>query len=271
MHPRRRFTIALGVSIALHGLFFAIPMRKPLDQTVLGGTPQTPFTVNIVEREHKPAVAVVEPPPQPRPVTPPPAVPPPPRILAQRKPTPSPRTPIVPLPPPKAEPIPPTPPPEPREAPPIDMAAMIEARRAQRRAAENAMRSNREPTPDELAQATIARNLQSRPGEGVGGVFQILNKGTRTAEFAFNGWRPNTDRQWREVIEVDAGLGGDIDRAIARRMIQLIRSHYQGDFRWESHRLGRVVILSARLEDNEGLEDFLIREFFGTPTLGPGR
>ena len=46
---------------------------------------------------------------------------------------------------------------------------------------------------------------------------------------------------------------------------------YSGDFRWESHRLGRIVILSARPEDSEGLEDFLIREFFGTPTVGPGR
>jgi hypothetical protein len=258
---RRRFTIALAASIAFHALIFSIPMRKPLDQTVLGGTPQVPFTVNILEKERAPPAEAV---PESAPAAPPAPAPP---ILAQRKPTPAPRAPVVPLPPKPVEPVPP--PIEPKAAPPIDMSAMIEARRAQRRASESAMRSQREPTPEELAQATIARNLQSRPGEGVGGVFQILRKGTRTAEFAFNGWRPNTDRQWREVIEVDAGLGGDVERAIVRRMIELIRSHYAGDFRWESHRLGRVVILSARPEDNEGLEDFLIREFFGTPTLGP--
>jgi hypothetical protein len=28
-----------------------------------------------------------------------------------------------------------------------------------------------------------------------------------------------------------------------------------------------VVILSARPQDNDGLEEFLIREFFGTPML----
>jgi hypothetical protein len=150
----------------------------------------------------------------------------------------------------------------------MDMAAMVEARRAQREAQAAAARSpNRAPTDNEVAMARINRNLQSREGEGVGGVFQILRKGTRTAEFAFNGWRPNSDRQWREVIEVDAGLNGDVDRAIVKRMIELIRSHYTADFRWESHRLGRVVVLSARPEDNDGLEDFLIREFFGTPTL----
>jgi outer membrane biosynthesis protein TonB len=269
VHARRRFHIALAVSIALHVLFFAIPMGKPIDQTVLGGASQAPFNVTIVEPERPPA----EPEPQAQPAAPPPAArPPPPPILAQRKPTPSARTPLEPPPVKRVEPPPPiTAPAEPKEAPPIDMAAMIEARRAQRRAAESALRTNREPTPDELAEATIARNLQARPGQGVGGVFQILTKGTRRAEFAFNGWRPNSDRQWREVIEVDAGLGGDIDRAIVRRMIELIRSHYDGDFRWESHRLGRVVILSARPEDTSGLEDFLIREFFGTPTMGPGK
>jgi hypothetical protein len=262
VHWRRRFAIALAASIAFHALIFSIPMKKPLDQTVMGGAPQVPFTVNIVEKERTPAEAV----PESAPPAPPASAPP---ILARVKPTPAPRAPVVPLAPKPIEPVPP--PIEPKAAPPIDMSAMIEARRAQRRAAESAMRRpEHEPTPDELAQAAIARNLQARPGEGVGGIFQILRKGTRTAEFAFNGWRPNTDRQWREVIEVDAGLGGDVDRAIVRRMIELIRSHYAGDFRWESHRLGRVVILSARPEDNSGLEDFLIREFFGTPTLGPG-
>jgi len=32
------------------------------------------------------------------------------------------------------------------------------------------------------------------------------------------------------------------------------------------------VVLSARQEDNEGLEDFLVKEFFGAPTPAhPGR
>jgi hypothetical protein len=153
----------------------------------------------------------------------------------------------------------------------MDMMASVNARREARRASEAAAaRGPRAPTENELAMANIQRNLKN-PGEGVGGVFQILSKGTRTAEFAFNGWRPDTEKRWREVIEVDAGQGGDIERAIVKRMIELIRTHYQGDFKWESHHLGRTVVLSARLQDNEGLEDFLVREFFGTPTVAPAR
>jgi hypothetical protein len=176
----------------------------------------------------------------------------------------------VPQPAPLPIPAPESAPPRPAE-PPMDMMAAVNARREARRAAESAAaRGPRVPTENELAMANIQRNLKN-PGEGVGGVFQILSKGTRTAEFAFNGWRPDTEKRWREVIEVDAGLGGDIDRAIVKRMIELIRGHYQGDFKWESHHLGRTVVLSARPQDSEGLEDFLVREFFGTPTLATGR
>ena len=56
---------------------------------------------------------------------------------------------------------------------------------------------------------------------------------------------------------------------LAVAMIVLIRSHYTGDFFWESHRLGRTVTLSARAEDNDGLEDFMMREFFGQPVMNP--
>jgi hypothetical protein len=152
--------------------------------------------------------------------------------------------------------------------PPMDMLAMIEQRRAQRRAAEEAAK----PPPVAPPEDAATRNLRTLTGrEGVGGVFQILHMGTRTGQFAFNGWRPEARSQWREVYEVDAGLNGNLELAMVRRMIELIRTHYKGDFRWESHRLGRVVILSARPEDSEGLEDFLMREFFGTPVLKPGR
>ena len=46
-------------------------------------------------------------------------------------------------------------------------------------------------------------------------------------------------------------------------MIAIIREHYDGDFPWESHRLGRTIMKSTRLEDSEELEDFLMKEFFG--------
>ena len=92
-------------------------------------------------------------------------------------------------------------------------------------------------------------------------MFEIKSKGVREATFVFNGWKPTANNRWRQVIQVDAGLGGDINLAIIRRMIQLIRTYYTGDFSWESRRLGRVVTMSARPEDQASLEDFMMREF----------
>ena len=37
------------------------------------------------------------------------------------------------------------------------------------------------------------------------------------------------------------------------------------------YRLQRVVKLSAAPEDNEGLEDFMMLEFFGQPVVNPRR
>lgn len=163
--------------------------------------------------------------------------------------------------------------PKPVEHPPdpTDFSSVLEARRAQRRAAESALAQgnsaaragDRELSPEERAAANGQRNLKNLMGEGgTGGVFSILFKGHRYAQFAFNGWMPSRASNWREVIEVDAGPQGDVDRAIIRRMIELIRKYHQGNFNWESHRLGRVVVLSAKVEDTDGLEAFLIREFF---------
>jgi hypothetical protein len=87
--------------------------------------------------------------------------------------------------------------------------------------------------------------------------------GMRTAQFLFRAWRIDSSNPRREVIEVTAGPDGDIHRAVARKMIELIREYHKEDFNWESFRLDRVVVLSARPEDSRGVEDFLIREFFG--------
>jgi len=181
--------------------------------------------------------------------------------------------------PPKAVPVEPVRPVERAETPPtpkFDMLAMINARRERRQQVEDSIKQQQEQahsaavTGSSDPLATINRNLQglsSTTEDGTGGVFQILSKGTRTGEFAFNGFRPDTQRRWREVIEVDAGQGGDLERAMVRRMIELIRGHYTGNFIWRSHKLGKSVTMSARPEDGPELEDFLMREFFDTPTV----
>jgi len=261
-----RIDIAVLVSLLIHGLLAVIPIhQKPGEKPASAAST---FVATIVSapfvRPEPTPQAIPEPTPvvRPRPiVTPGPATP-----------SPMPRVePVVPEERPQAEPQPPT--------PTFDMLAMINAKRAQRQQMEDAMaqreqaRSAAHPGSSDPT-ATINRNLQglsSSSDDGTGGVFQILSKGTRTGEFAFNGWRPDTQRRWREVIEVDAGPGGDLERAMVRRMIELIRGHYTGNFTWHSHRLGKSIVMSARPEDGPELEEFLLREFFGTPTLAHKR
>ena len=261
-NSRRRFVLALALSIAAHLSFLVFAPRMRSGEQI-ASAPQ-PFTVQITEEPPPPASAEIVPTP---------------RSVPQPAPKPRPPAPLA-MPPkrdPRVEsiPAPTTPQPEaperpPTKEPPMDMLAMIEERRERRRAAESARRG---PAPTEAPKEDAAtRNLKTITGrEGVSGVFQILRKSTRTGEFAFNGWRPDARGQWREVYEVDAGLGGNIELAMVRRMIELIRTHYTGDFNWESYRLQRVVKLSARPEDNEGLEDFMMREFWGTPVINPRR
>lgn len=117
------------------------------------------------------------------------------------------------------------------------------------------------PSADEIRMANIKRNLQM---QGTNGLFQIMSMGVRSAQFSFRGWTTDFNNSRREVIEVEVEPGADLERAVVRRMIELIRRHYSGDFNWESVRLGRVVVMSARVEDGPGLEDFMMQEFFGT-------
>ncbi len=184
------------------------------------------------------------------------------------------QTPNLPSPVPPVEapaPIAQTLPPVAQAAPAEDMMAMLNAVRAKRQAQqdntpqESSSSSNgRGMSPQEVAEANVRRSMQQATGrEGTNGVFQILSKSTRVGTFSFRGWRPNSSSSWKQVIEVDAGLGGNVELAMVRRMIELIRSHYQGDFSWESRRLGKVITLSARPQDSAELENFLMKEFFG--------
>jgi len=161
----------------------------------------------------------------------------------------------------------------PNLAPPTDMLSYVNAARERRRVAEmsaereyaEARANEREPSADEIRMANVKRNLQP---QGTNGVFQIVSMGSRRGAFSFRGWTKDYSNARREFIEVDAGPGGDVESAMVRSMIELIRKYYKGNFNWESQRLNRVVILSARIEDNAGLEDFMKREFFGAGT-GP--
>jgi len=179
------------------------------------------------------------------------------------------------VPPPKTQPIQAAPPVAPQALPkpaqplnlerpsdaPTDMMSYVNAARARRQAADmDAGGSAQQPSADEIRMANIRRNLQPA---GTNGIFQILDIQPRTARFSFRSWTTNASNPQRETITVSAGPDGDIELAIVRKMIGLIRNYFKGDFNWESQRLGQVVVLSAREEDTAELEDFMKREFFG--------
>ena len=154
------------ISIAAHVALFVLPKIKPPELVMAGNAQEQPMTVRLIDVQ--------------------PSLPSAPES--------------TPTPPVQPQPGPPPPPPRPPPIPELDMAAMIEARRTQRRANQESQgsgqRPNLPPSPDQLASANIARNLRMDEGRGVGGVFEILRKSTRTAEFAFNGWRPDTEKRW---------------------------------------------------------------------------
>lgn len=154
-------------------------------------------------------------------------------------------------------------------APPVSITSQIAAAREKRRALEEeAVEKNQEaqtnPSEDDIAMARIKANIQAANynRKGANGIFQILDKGVQTGRFSFRGWANDSRQSTWQTYVVDAGVGGDVELALVRRMIEIIREHYSGDFNWESQRLGRVVVLSARPKDTANLERFLMKEFF---------
>lgn len=192
-----------------------------------------------------------------------------PRVLALERPPPS----IAPPPPAET-----ASPPAQAVRPPVhdDLASYIEARRRSREAVSAPPPSQGSPsaplpaeTEKERHNRIVAANLglsrapsfgaEREPG---GGVFQIHRMGYNDAEFLFFGWNKFINRNSQQMIEVRRGDSATIELAVVRRMIAIIREHESGDFVWKSQRLGRDLKLSARLSDNAGLEEVLMREFF---------
>lgn len=223
-------------------------------------------------RERAPAIAQARPAPAPSPA-PAPAREAPPPMLSTPAPAPLALAPPQPSTGFNVPPTQPAPPPAARApAPPMgDFSAMLEARRRER----NAQMGIETPTPQEDENARrnrIAAQNIAPPNAQVfgydprqtGGVFQIENMYSERAEVLFFGWNKDVRRRTAQRIEVRRGANPDIRIAIVRRMIAIIREHEDGDFSWYSNRLGRDITLSARPADNAGLENVLMREFFGS-------
>jgi hypothetical protein len=165
---------------------------------------------------------------------------------------------------------------EPKEPPKeMDMQAYIEAQR----------KAHGRPTPSDTAapeESDASRgtrnalaNIAAINGRGgqdpneTGGVFSVTNKTFNSADLKFRGWNPNFKRRWLTAVTVERGSEPDIETAIVKKMIELIRKEKTGDFEWDSHRLNKVVTLSARPQDTQELMNFLFKEMF--PEYKPPR
>jgi hypothetical protein len=170
---------------------------------------------------------------------------------------------------------PPTPPKEESKAPPqeLDMQAYIEARKKARGAPAQADQGEESAaargTRNALANIAAINGRGGQDPNETGGVFSVTNKSFSTADLKFRGWNPNFKRRWLTAVTVERGSDPDIETAIVRKMIELIRKEKTGDFEWDSHRLNRVVTLSARPQDTQELTNFLFKEMF--PDYKPPR
>ena len=194
-------------------------------------------------------------------------------VIAIDKPAPRPLEPLpapepspAPEPPAKVAPVPP--------APTTDLAAYIDARRRER--GEPSTSSAAASAPNAAGESDVERRnrivaanlgLDRTPAFGhdprnAGGIFQIKELDEDAAQFYFFGFDKDIGRNAKQLIDVRKGNNADIRIAVVRKMIAIIRDNIQGDFLWASERQGRQIRLSARPEDNAGLEDFILRDIF---------
>ena len=158
----------------------------------------------------------------------------------------------------------------PASAPTEDFSARIDAarkRRAEARAQDPALAEATE-TEAQRANRIVRDNIAfSQRGQGstreqTGGIFDLRNVTLHRAEFTFRGWNPNFKRNWLQLVEVEQGAEVDIEQAVVTKMIGVIRANRQGEFIFESRRLGRQVTQNAEPAFEPALRTFLLKEFF---------
>jgi len=157
---------------------------------------------------------------------------------------------------------------KPREEipPEMDMAAYI-AKRRQARGATDPSTSTEESeaargTRNALANIAAINNRGRDDANETGGVFSVSNKTFHSMDLKFRGWNPNFKRRWLTSVTVEQGSEQDVETAVVKKMIELIRREKTGDFEWDSQRLGKVVTMSARTKDTAELHAFLLKEMF---------
>lgn len=255
----RNTLIAIIASIIIHLLFlFAAMPFIDLDPPPAAKPP--PIEVSLAPPPSPEAQ------PTPVPVTPPPRVKPPkfvaPKVISQ-KPRPD-QKPVFTI--PDNQEKTPEVKTTPTEAPPKDMSEYVRQQQSKRQVAElDAARQNAEaiakevgPSLEQKRDERIKENLKA----GQNGIFEVTSLNSRNATFMFRGWTNDYSAAKVEYFQVEAFAGEDIKLSVIKQMIKLIRKHYKGEFTWESYRLNRSIKMSAKLEDNAGLEEFLMQEIW---------
>lgn len=293
MKGTRRATIftGLGLSLFIHALvLWMLLAHAPIELNMPQSQAERSMTVSLAPPATQ---AAASPPPAAAPALPAPAKPAPPKTLKRK----SPAKPRAPKPPANKPAVKPerTPPiaknamrkaPAPAVEPPAaaapdDMFTQLEAarkRRAEARAQAGLDAAESAPAPqtrndNSIALANIATSLKrAKDAEQAdsGGVFQLRRVGEREAVFYFRGWSANAGRNSTRLVTVDQGADIDIQTAVVKKMIEIIREERPGDFIWDSHRLGKQVELSARPQDSARLQQFLLKEFFPDYLPPPG-
>ncbi len=260
----------LAIAIGLHVLIIGLILMNPQTFIKLNPPSKAGEMVWIAPVSPTPT------PPKPQKATPQKPTPQKQPKVAQTKPRPAPSPPIkrtnndaitdprrqdTPPPPVKADMTPPPP-------DVTDMSQMVEAARRRRGAVESPATESAE-SENAQAKARAMANIMGAQGrnaagerEDSGGIFDVKNQTFNSADLKFRGWNTNFKRRWLSQVKVELGSEIDIENAVVTKMIELIRKEKTGDFEWESHRLGRVVKMSARKEDEAELRAFLLKEMY---------
>lgn len=265
----RKVWVTLAVSLLVHMvallLFVTHPPLPGPDEQV-ADQESAPVQVELAEAkppQPSPPAARAEPTPEPLPRVPraAPRVRPPPMVAMPRLEAPAIRTPAL-APPPQVAAAPS--PPQAKSPAQGDFLSFVQANRRARGATESAQDNS-----ETDFNAKIAANL---PGaaHGVaaqvpirgGGMFQMKRMTYDDAAFEFFGWNTEMGRRTPQLIEVRKGSNPNMQIAVVRRMIAIIRQYSREDFTWDSGRHGRIVTLSARPADNASLEQYLLHDMF---------
>ena len=267
-----RVWVTLALSILIHGV--ALWLIVPQLPLLAPGAEQAKATDRLQVQ------IVAQAPSAPPPSAPsPPQLPPPAResraILSARArprsaPTPE-APPVLTVPPPKI-PDRPTPPPPPavaqpaQPAPPVagDLSSLIASRRNARGESSTPTETETERRDRMIADSMPATQspIAGRQIKRGGGLFEITRMTYDDAQFLFFGWNKDAGSRTTQAYEVRLGNNSNMRIAVVRKMIAIIREQEKGDIDWQSWRLGRTVTLSARPDDNTGLEEFLMEEMF---------